>query len=87
MLLWKFIFSAKTLENKLWLRKLTTKRHGYQLQLITIATNHILILNCLIQHRHGKAWLTFDVNHKLTMVNIGNYFDTRVCEYGLYQSG
>ncbi len=36
------------------------------LQLITIATNHILMLNCLIQHRHGKAWLTVDVNHKIT---------------------
>ncbi len=76
ILLWEFIFSAKTLENKLWLRKLTTKRQGYQLWLITIATSHIFMLNCLIQHRHGKPWLTFDVNHKLTMVNIVNHFHT-----------
>ncbi len=30
----------------------------------------------LIQCRHGKTWLTFEVNHKLTMVNIVNHFDT-----------
>ncbi len=30
------------------------------------------MLNCFIQHKHGKPWLTFDVNHKLTRVNLIN---------------
>ncbi len=53
---------------------------------ITIATNHILLLNCLIQQRHGKPWLTLDVNHKLTMVKIIKHIDTiqpRIRTWGL----
>ncbi len=53
-LLWEFIFSAKRWQNKLWLWKLTAKTQSYQLQLITIATNHILMLDSLLHTK--QTW-------------------------------